>query len=249
MSRDRRTTPLTRSCGEPHECPLPLRLDVLTHAPYFRDLDPGTVALVEKRMRAKGYGEGEFIYRARTPADALFILATGKVKLLRPSVDGTDVLVDVVTPGAMFGSIAALGHTTYPDTAQAMTVSCALRISAADFRAVLEEHPRVALAVVDDLAARLEQAQQAVRRLSGGTVEQRVASTLLALADKMGERRGDTVLLQLPLTRSDLAAMTGTTTESVSRTLSRLRRQGVIETGRRWTAVTDAEALAALASS
>lgn len=248
MSADRRTTPLARSCEEPHRCPHALRLDVLAHAPYFRDLDRATVAAVEKRMRVKGYAEGELIYRSGTPADTLFLLATGKVKVIRPSLDGTDVLVEVISSGAMFGSIAALGHTTYPDTAQALTVSCVLRISAADFHAVLEEHPCVALKVLEDLAVRLEQAQQAVRRLAGGTVEQRVASTLLALVDQVGQRRGDAVLLQLPLTRGDLAAMTGTTTESVSRTLSKLRRQGVIETGRRWTAVVDPEALAALAS-
>lgn len=249
MSHHQRTTPLARACDEPHACPSGLRLDVLAHTPYFRGLDRDTVEGIETRMRVRAYDEGEVIYHARTPADALFILATGKVKVLRTALGGPDVLVDVVTPGAMFGSVAALGHTTYPDTAQALTVSCALRISASDFRAVLEEHPRIALAVLDDLAVRLEEAQQTVRRLSSGTVEQRVASALLALADKVGEPRGDSVLLQLPLTRSDLAAMTGTTTESVSRVLSRLRRQGLVETGRRWTAVSDREALADRASS
>lgn len=248
MSSDRRTTPLADACDAPHHCPLPLRIDVLAHAPYFRHLDRDAVEAIERRMRVQAYGEGELVYRTGAPADGLFILATGKVKVLRPSLDGAEVLVDVITPGTMFGSVAALGRSTYPDTAQALTVSCALRIGADDFRTVLEEHPGVALVVVDDLAKRLEQTQLTVRRLSGGTVEQRVASTLLALADKVGEPRGDAVLLQLPLTRGDLAAMTGTTTESVSRTLSRLRRQGVVETGRRWTSVTDRAALAALAA-
>lgn len=248
MSSGRRTTPLRHGCDTPHHCPLPLRLDVLAHAPYFAGLDRAAIAAVEKRMQVQSYDAGEVIYRTGAPADGLFILATGTVKVLRASLDGAEVLVDVITPGAMFGSIAALGLSTYPDTAQALTVTCALRTSAADFRAVLEQHPGVALVVLDDLATRLEQTQQTVRRLSAGTVEQRVASTLLALADKVGEPRGGAVLLQLPLSRADLAAMTGTTTESVSRTLSTLRRQGVVETGRRWTAVTDREALAALAA-
>ena len=248
MSSDRRTTPLAHTCDAPHHCPLPLRVDVLAHAPYFRHLDRTAVEAIERRMHVQAYAEGEVVHRTGTPADGMFILATGTVKVLRPSLGGADVLVDVITPGTLFGSVAALGHATHPDTAQALTVSCALRIGAEDFRAVLEEHPRVALVVLGDLAGRLEQAQQTVRRLSGGTVEQRVASTLLALADKVGEPRGDALLLQLPLTRGDLAAMTGTTTESVSRTLSRLRRRGIVETGRRWTAVADREALAALAA-
>lgn len=194
-------------------------------------------------MVVRGYHEGEIIHHAGTPADGLFILATGRVKVTRPALDGTDVLVEVVTPGAMFGSIAALGETIHPDTAEALTVSCALWISPGGFRRVLREYPHVALAVLDDVAERLEQAHESVRRLSAGTVEQRVAATLLTLADKLGEPRGATTLLQLPLTRGDLAAMTGTTTESVSRALSTWRKAGWIETGRRWTAIVDRPAL------
>lgn len=232
----------------PHTCPRPLRLDVLAHAPYFKSLDPEAIAAIDARMQVKGYAEREVVYRTRTPSAHLFILATGRVKVLRPSLGGNDVLVDIITPGGMFGSVAALGDSTYPDTAEALTVSCALRISAADFKNVLAEHPVVALAVLDDVADRLERAHEAVRTLSGGTVEQRVAATLLTLADKLGEQRVEGLLLQLPLSRADLAAMTGTTTESVSRTLSRLRKQGVIETGRRWTAVRDREALVQIAT-
>lgn len=244
---ERRHTPLARSCEAPHGCPRPLRLDVLAHAPYFRGLDRAEIETIDQRMQVRGYAAGETIYRAGKPAEHLFILASGRVKVLRPSLEGSQVLVDVVTPGALFGSVAALGDAGYPDTAEALTVACALRISAADFRAVLREHPHVALTVLDDVAARLEHAHQAIHRLSGGTVEQRVAATLLTLADKFGHPRGNGTLLELPLTRADLAAMTGTTTESVSRTLSGLRRAGLVDTGRRWTAVTDHAGLAKLA--
>lgn len=248
MTQERRSTPLAHACAAPHSCPPALRLDVLAHAPYFAGLDRDEIADIDRQMVVRGYEEGETIYRSGAPADGLYILATGRVKVLRPALDGSDVLVDVVTPGAMFGSVAAVGQSTHPDTAEALTVACTLWTSAADFRRVLRQHPTVALRVLDDLATRLEESQESVRRLSGGTVEQRVASTLLTLADKVGEPRGDAILLQLPLTRGDLAAMTGTTTESVSRTLSRLRRAGLIETGRRWTSVLDRPGLAALAA-
>lgn len=247
MSSDRRHTPLAHGCEAPHSCPRGLRLEVLAHTPYFADLPAAALEDIDRRLQVRGYQEDEVIHRIGTPADGLYLLAQGRVKVVRPTAEGTDVVIDVVTPGQMFGSLAALGHATYPDTAQALTVSCALRISAADFRAVLAEHPDVALRVLDEVATRLEHTRERVRRLSGGTVEQRVAGTLLALADQVGERRGDAVLLQLPLTRSDLAAMTGTTTESVSRTLSRFRRDGLVETGRRWTSVTDRDGLEAVA--
>jgi len=226
VARDHRSTPLAHACEAPHACPRHLRLDVLANAPYFAGLSGDEIAAIDRRTQVARYAAGETIYRAGTAAEHLFMLASGRVKVLRPSLDGSNVLVDVITPGAMFGSVAALGHSTYPDTSQALTVSCVLRISAADFREVLRQHPAVALAVLDEVSDRLEETQQSVRRHSGGTVEQRVAATLLVPADKLGEPRDGNVLLQLPLTREDLGAMTGTTTESVSCTLSKWRRAG-----------------------
>ena len=247
MGRERRSTPLAGTCAAPHTCPRPLRLEVLAHAPYFADLSRDEIVALDERAKVRGYAEGEAIYHAGSAAEHLFLLASAGITVLRPSLLDADVLVEVITPGATFGSVAALGHTTYPDTALALTVSCVLRISAADLRAVMNRHPAVALAVLDEVSHRLEEAQQSVRRLSGGTVEQRVAASLLVLADKLGEPRGGSILLQLPLTREDLAAMTGTTTESISRTLSKWRRAGLIETGRRWISLTDRAALAAIA--
>lgn len=247
MTQERTRNPLAPTCVTPHACPRPVRLEVLARAPYFAGLSAEEIESLDARMQVRGYEEGTPVYRVGQPATHLYVLAAGRIKLVRSSLDGSEVLVDILTPGDLFGSVATMGDATYPDTAQALTTSCALSISAAAFRAVLQERPQVALAVLDDLAGRLEQTRATVRRLAAGDVEQRVASTLLSLAEKVGERRGDAVVLQLPLTRTDLAAMTGTTTESVSRTLSRLRRAGAIETGRRWTVITDAAHLATLA--
>jgi CRP-like cAMP-binding protein len=247
MGQNRRTTPLARSCAAPHACPRPLRLKILSQTRFFTGLPAKDIAAIDQRMHVRGYHEGEPIYHVGQPATHLFVLAAGRMKVIRSALDGQDVLVDIVTPGGLFGTLSSLGDTTYSDTAQALTVSCALRISADEFRNVLRAHPGVALTVLDDVAHRLEQAHQSVRRLSGCSIRQRVAATLLALADKLGQPHGDATLLQLPLTRSDLAAMTGTTTESVSRVVSKLRRDGIIATGRRWTSITDRARLAALA--
>lgn len=246
MARQRRTTPLAGSCAVPHACPRPLRLEILSRNRLFAGLSADEIAMIDARMQVRGYAAGETIYQVGQPARTLCVLASGRVKLVRPTLDGRDVLVDVVTPGGLFGTLQSLGEPHYPDTAQALTVSCALRMSAEAFREVLHAYPAVALTVLDDLAGRLEQAHQSLRHRSGGSVTQRVAATLLALADKVGQPHDGATLLQLPLTRADLAAMTGTTTESVSRVLSTLRREGVLSTGRRWTAILDRDRLAAL---
>ncbi|WP_024794759.1 Crp/Fnr family transcriptional regulator [Tomitella biformata] len=243
----RRSTPL-RSCEVPHDCAVAVRLEVISQAKYFRGLADDAIAEIDALMQVRGFGEGAHIYTAGGPAEHLFVLAEGRVKLSRTTESGRDVVVDIIGPGQLFGTLPTLGRTDYPDSAEALTVCCVLRIRGDDFREVMLRHPQVAVTVAGDLARQLEEARHSVKLLSGSSVEQRVASALLALAAKMGEREGDSTLIQVPLTRSDLAAMTGTTTESVSRVMSRLQKAGVIETGRRWTSILNLPALRSLAA-
>jgi CRP-like cAMP-binding protein len=235
-----------RGCTVPHHCPRSTRLAVLARARYLKGLPGEELADVDRLMGVRGYDAGAPIYRAGEDANRLFVLATGTVKLLRTTADGQDVLIDVLAPGDLFGTLSTLGDPTYPDTAQALSVACALSITADDFRSVMRRHPAVALAVLDDVAHRLEQSRLQVTHLSAGTVEQRVAGALLRLVTVVGEPYDGGVLLQVPLTRADLASMAGTTTESASRAMSRLRSDGIVESGRRWTAVLDVPRLRAL---
>ncbi|TRW45601.1 Crp/Fnr family transcriptional regulator [Georgenia yuyongxinii] len=246
----RRHIPLRSTCAQPHACPRPVRMQVLGQVEYFAGLSETELDDVDRRMVSLSWGEGDPLYRAGEPADHLYVLAAGRVKVSQPTADGTAVITDLLTPGDLFGTLSTLGEPTYSETAEALTTACALRIDPAAFRSVLTQHPQVALRVLDDVAARLARARSAVGDRVTGSVAQRVAVTLLRLADKLGqERAGDGgTLLQLPLSRADLAGMTASTPESVSRVMSRLRKDGVIESGRRWTAILDRERLARVAA-
>ena len=226
-----------------HVCPRPVRFEVLTRAKFFAALDPDDVARLDDRMQVRSYEAGDAVYGAGQDATRLFVLAAGRLKLMRPSVNGQDTLLDVITPGGLFGTLGELGDPTYRDSAIALTDVCALSLEADAFHEVLREHPPVALAVLQDMADRLARSQEVVRGLAADTVEQRVAATLLSLAAKVGQERGGVTLLELPLSRADLAAMTGATTESVSRVMSKLRRDGLVETGRQWTKILNSAGL------
>ncbi|WP_264669633.1 Crp/Fnr family transcriptional regulator [Arthrobacter sp. VKM Ac-2550] len=215
--------------------------------PLFAALTAAEIRDIEPRTQARGYRAGETIYRAGDEAESLFVMASGTTKLLRPSAHGQDVVMNILGPGEGFGTLGILGEPTYADAAEAMAASCVLEISADVFKDVMERHPRLALTVLDEVLHRFEQAQQTIRSLSANNVRQRVAVALLALADKLGAPQGETLALELPLTRADLAALTGTTPETVSRVMSRLRDEGIIETGRRWTTVLNRTRLAAAA--
>jgi CRP-like cAMP-binding protein len=187
------------------------------------------------------------IYLTGDPAKRLYVVAAGKVKLLRHTLKGKDVLLDILQPGEFFGSLAALGDDEYTETAQAQTDSCVLGVDSDSFRKILDLHPQVALKVLDTLAERLKSAQEMVRQLSAHSVERRIAYTLLKLGEKLGQEEEVGLLIQVPLSREDLAQMTGTSPETASRVLSQFQKDSLIESGRQWVSITDREALEAIA--
>lgn len=244
---DRRQTPLETEDIEPQMCTVDVRLDILSQVPFFASLSLDDVAEVNSLFREEGHAAGETIYFAGDPATRLYVVAAGKVKLIRHTLSGQDVVLDILTPGEFFGSLSALGDGEHPDTAQAQTMCCVLGIAAEDFQTILERYPGVAVRVLNMVTARLKAAHETVRQLSAHPVEQRIAATLLKLAEKLGEEQDDGLLIQVPLSRQDLAEMTGTTSETASRVMSQFRKVGLVRSGRQWVAILDREGLAEIA--
>ena len=200
-------------------------MQVLGRVSLFAGLSERQLERIDKRMVSPSWAAGDPLFSAGEPADHLYVLAEGQAKLFQPAPGGQEVVVDLLIPGDLFGALSILGQPVYPETAWALTTTCALRIDPQSFREILAEHPQVALRVLDDVAGRLAQARSEVGQQSTSTVAQRVATTLLRLADRLGQERSGNhgILLQLHLSRADLAGMVGATTESVSRVMSRLQ--------------------------
>lgn len=245
---DRRKVPLELEEVEPHACSVGMRLEILGRVPFFASLSPEELAQVNTLFREKGFEPGEVIYYAGDEAARLYVVASGKVKLVSHTLAGRDVLLDLLTPGEFFGSLSTLGEAVYADTAQAQTAVCVLGIGAEAFRSILDSSPAVALRVLDVMAGRLREAQERIRQLSAHSVERRLAYTLLKLAEKFGQLKEMGLLIQVPLSRDDLAEMAGTTTETASRVMSQFQKGGLIHSGRGWVAVTDQEGLEAAAA-
>lgn len=244
---ERRRTPVEPEDVQPHMCSVDMRLEILSQVPFFSHLPLDDIARINGSFRERGYQAGETIFFSGDPARRLYVVASGKVKLMRHTLAGHDVLLDILSPGEYFGSLASLGDETYPNTAQAQTSACVLGIGAESFRRILTSHPVVAVKVLDVTSQRLKEAQEIVRRLSAHSVKQRIAYTLLKLGEKLGEQDDAGLLIQMPLSREDLAGMTGTTTATASRIMSQLRKDGAINSGREWVAIADADTLRVIA--
>lgn len=242
----KRHSPLKIETTEAHLCSMSLRLKILSQVPFFRGLTSSDLELINSFFHEKDFGIDEFIYLSGDMAEQLYVIADGRVSLLRNSLTGKDILLDLLTPGEFFGATSGLGNDDYLETAQAHTACCILIIDREAFQQVLKRYPAVALTMIEIISERLRIANERVHQLSTLTVEARIASILIMLAAKFGEEKGSECLLQVPLSREDLAGMTGATTESASRVMSRLQKQRLIRSGRGWVVITDREGLEAI---
>lgn len=240
---ERRKSPVEQEQMEPEMCSVDLRLEILGRVPFFSQLSSDDILEINRLFREEGYTPDEPVYFEGDPARRLYVVAAGRIKLLRHTSAGKDVLLDILTPGDFFGSLSSFGNQQYQESAIAQTACCVLGIGAEDFRKILERHPTVTLKVLDEMTARLNAAHEMVRQLSAYSIEQRLAYILLKLGEKLGEESEEGLLIQVPLSRDDLAQMGGMTTESASRTISAFQRDGLVHTGRQWVAIADREGL------
>lgn len=240
----RRQVPLSIPIADPHACSLDMRIAVCRKVPLFADLDEQQLMQVNRHCKAQHFAAGASIYQEGDVATQIYVVAIGAVKTTRLTADGRESLIDLLTPGDFFGALPALGQQRHADSASTLTEACLLGLDAPEYDDLMREIPQVAMATVKGVAHRLTQSQETIHMLASAPLEQRLAALLLVLADKVGQPWDGATLLDVPLSREDLAAMAGAATESVSRLLSQWQRDGWIDSGRRWIAIVDAGRLA-----
>ncbi len=216
-------------------------------APAFADLPPDIRDEVAGHFRVKRVPRGDFVFLEGSPAESLNVLAEGRVKVIRESDEGQEVILRLIEPGDIFGGAGGWGEPAYPASARAQENSVVLQLSASSFMSLLADHHQLAVALIRELGRRLRNAEARIRDLQTERVERRLARTLLRLASKTGVKTKTGIDLGVPLTRQDLAELAGSTLSTVSRTLSAWEQQGIVSGGRERVTITAPHALVALA--
>jgi CRP-like cAMP-binding protein len=198
----------------------------------FSELETEQIERVAQAARQRRLGREAYLYYQGDPADHLFVLLEGRLKLTQVTPDGHQILLRHIGPGEAFAIPAILGGFEYPTSAQAVEDSLLLSWDRQSMRDLMRGAPALALRALDVVASHVREFQDRIRELSTERVERRIARALLRLAHQSGRKVEEGVLIDLPLSRQDLAEMTGTTLFTVSRTLSQWESQGLVVTGR-----------------
>lgn len=220
---------------------------LLRELPLFCRLDEAELAQVMRHALATDAPRGSRIFAQGDVADRFYLLLRGWLKVSQVTPDGQQILVRIVNPGDLFGFARALNRPDYPGTARAVVDSLVIGWPMADWPLVVEASPTVAASAMRTLGQRLDEAHTRLRELSTEEVERRIAHTVLRLADRAGRAEQGGIRVDFPISRQDVAQLSGTTLHTASRVLSGWESRGWVASGRQRLTVTDRRALARLA--
>src|SRR3989304_2321908 len=197
-------------------------LGFLRNVPIFADLDDAQLDKIAKLGTRKKYKKGNIIVLEKEMGAALFVIITGKVKVVRTDEDGREVILSIFGPGEFFGEMSLLDGLARSATVVATAKSELFMIHRREFLDLLNEFPAVAISLLAELTMRLRKADAPIKSLSLKDAAGRVANVLLLLADDVGVfRKGKVEIEDLPL-QQDIANMAGASRESPSPVRSKI---------------------------
>jgi len=206
--------------------------EAVRSAPLLRGLDSQAVEAVLSASAWQGRGDGEFFFMEGAPAERAYMLVEGRVKLVQITPGGQQILLGYLVAGQTFGIVTVLEDAVYPVSAQAVGVCRAVWWRRERLSRLLEQHPRMALNALYIMAEKVRLFQRRLQEISTQQVEQRIARAVLRLASQVGRKVDEGILIDMPISRQDLAEMTGTTLYTVSRVLKDWQKRGLVEPGR-----------------
>jgi len=215
--------------------------------PVFSAMGEAELDDVIGLAKAQRIPKGDAVFRQGEPAQAFFLLLHGRLKVVKVTPHGQQMIIRFVNPGDIYGIAKALRREDYPATASAVVDSVTLAWPAQIWDDFMASHPAFAVNVMQMMGDRLQEAHARLKELSTEEVEHRVAHTVLRLVTQSGRHTDEGVLVDFPITQQDLAEASGTTLHSVSRILSAWENAGLVVVGRRRIVVRDIKALSDLA--
>ena len=218
---------------------------VLAKAPLLADLSPDELQLLAARTVRKQFVSGELLFSEGEPCNGLHIIARGKVRIFKTSVNGREQVLALNGPGDTIAELPVFDGGPYPASASATEDAEVAFISRRDFHAYCLEHPEVALKVLAQVGARLRRLVGIIEELSFTTIRQRLIAMLVKLAQSEGKKTDQGIEFQLPSTHQELASQLGTVRELISRNLMRLQAEGLLDVDARHIVVRDMKGLSA----
>ena len=221
------------------------RAAALKNVALFADLSDKELGFLAERAVPHHPKQGEMLFSEGEPCEGLYVIESGAIKIFKTSAGGREQVLTIEGPGQSIAELPVFDGGNYPASALALADSTVLFVGKKDFQALCLQHPEVALKVLKVVGSRLRKLVGIIEELSFTTVRHRLASLLLRLAKRRGQKTARGTEFTLLGSNQELASHIGTVRELVSRNLSRLQAEGIVKMDRKTVIVPDLAALEA----
>ena len=201
-------------------------LDLIRRVPLFSMLTNDQAQGIADAVVKRRFRRGEIIVEHGRKSNALFILLTGRARVLTSDSRGREVILAVLQPGDYVGEMSLIDNEPHSATVRAEVQTDMLILGRAEFARCLPENSSLSYAILRGLVSRLRSADRQIESLALLDVYGRVARTLLDMAELQGEIR----IIRNKVSRQDLAKIVGASREMVSRVMKDLEERGMVET-------------------
>jgi len=202
--------------------------EFISSVSIFNELDDQTLSNIEKIVNVRDYPKGSMVILEEEFGDIVFIVMSGTVKITRVNDEGKEVILAMLGEYEIFGEMAIIDGEARSANALAQENCKLIAISSEDFMNILKSNFSVSLALMGELAKRLRKSDLHIEALSLSDAEHRIGVSILNLAEEIGViRRGKVTIENLPF-QQDIANMSGTSRETVSRILKLFEDRSLI---------------------
>jgi len=199
----------------------------------FQNLRPEEYGALAQRAVRKVHEQGGSIFIQGDPAETMFLIKAGRVKLTKSMEDGTEITLDIRKAGDFLGENMLSEEIDYPVTAWCMEKTLICGFTKVSFERIVLDYPNIGLQVIRNLSSRIASLTDRVGSMSLSTLEDRLHSVLASVARDHGSRSPSGLVIQFPLTHEDLSFLVGAHRVSITRAMKNLRESGrIIQRGR-----------------
>jgi CRP/FNR family transcriptional regulator len=222
--------------------------ELLKRCPLFAGLKEGDLRTVKAIANLKRVGKKEILFSDGEEAKGFYVILSGKVKLYKISPEGKEQILHVVSTPDAFAEAALFLEGSYPAFAEALEDSQLLFFPKRDFIQLIEKNPQLSVNMIVSLSQFLRRFASLIEELSLKEVSSRIAKYLIDLSLKLSKEGKNPKEVELDLSKTQLASKLGTISETLSRTLSKMKAKGMIDVKKNRILILNREALEELAS-
>jgi CRP-like cAMP-binding protein len=223
-------------------------MKILRKIDLFKNLTADELKELEPYFHTANFKKKEEIFAEGDQPEWFYIVSKGKIKITKLSHEGKEIILEIISPTDIFGGVAVLRNFPYPANASAMEDSEVLKISRKNLMRLVDRFPNLMYCIALQLGDRMKSSYDSLKNIALDRVEARIAALLIKLSHKVGIETKSGLLIDMRLTKQDVADMVGTTVETSIRTFSKFKKQGLLSDANGKITIIDREGLMSLSS-